>query len=67
VSVLRAAALEGLHRAVRQRRLVVSGDPDELKAARRRGQLVIDARNVAALLLTAERGLFVDGTGRADG
>jgi hypothetical protein len=48
MSVLRAAALEGLARAVRRGRVVVHNDPVVLDRARARGKLVIDARAVAS-------------------
>jgi hypothetical protein len=54
MSVLRAAAIEGLRRAVRRRRLVVAADHAALGRARRAGKLVIDARLVADHLVVAE-------------
>ena len=59
--MLRAAAVEGLRRAVRRRRLVVTADPAALARARREGKLVIDARAVAeAVRARGEAALAAD-------
>jgi hypothetical protein len=55
MSVLRAAALEGLRRAVRRRRLVIDADPQALDRARRSGKLTIDSRLVAEVILAQSR------------
>jgi hypothetical protein len=60
MSVLRAAALEGLRWAVRRRRLVVVPGAAATARARSRGQLAIDARLVAEALLAAEPRFFRD-------
>lgn len=58
MSVLRAAAIEGLRQAVKRRRLVVAADPASLARARTKGRLAIDARVIAEALRQAEPGLF---------
>ena len=53
MSVLREATIEGLRHAHSKRRLLVLADPEAIAAARARGALVIDARDVASAVHSA--------------